>query len=420
MSEPVRECPEPSVASGKSSKRTTATPRTCQFIGGKPGCGIARPAATVPASEDERMEIFLWVLGTVVTTVFVTLIVLNLLPGEKKIQRRIEHAYDVDDPQFLRAMGHLLPPPVLGGNRVEALYNGDQIFPAMLDAIRGAKISITFETFIYWEGRIGRAFADALAERAQAGVRVHALVDWLGSKKMDASYLRDMEQAGVQVERFHPIRWYSVGKLNNRTHRKLLVVDGTVGFTGGVGIADEWTGDAQDAEHWRDTHFRLEGPAVAQMQAAFMDNWIEVTGDVLHGPDYFPELPHAGKELAQFFVSSPGGGGESAQLLYLMSIAAAGRSIELSAAYFLPDNNEVRQLVAARNRGVRVQIIVPGPVTDSAAVRRASRSTWGELLRAGIEIYEYQPTFYHVKVMTVDGLWVSVGSTNFEIGRAHV
>jgi cardiolipin synthase A/B len=187
-----------------------------------------------------------------------------------------------------------------------------------------------------------------------------------------------------------------------------------VGFTGGAGIGDEWSGDAQDAEHWRDTHFRLEGPAVAQMQAAFMENWIEVTGEVLHGPEYFPELRPVGGELAQFVVSSPGGGGESAQLLYLMSIAAAQRSIQLSAAYFVPDDNEVRQLVEARERGVRVQIIVPGPATDSAAVRRASRSTWGELLRAGVEIYEYQPTFYHVKVMTVDGLWVTVGSTNFD------
>jgi cardiolipin synthase len=187
-----------------------------------------------------------------------------------------------------------------------------------------------------------------------------------------------------------------------------------VGYTGGVGIGDEWTGNAQDPQHWRDSHFRLEGPAVAQMQAAFMENWIEVTGDVLHGPEYFPQIEHAGQELAQFFVSSPGGGGESAQLLYLMSIAAAARSIQLSAAYFVPDDNEVRQLVAARKRGVRVQIIVPGPITDSAVVRRASRSTWGELLHAGVEIHEYQPTFFHVKVMSVDGLWVTVGSTNFD------
>jgi cardiolipin synthase len=268
--------------------------------------------------------------------------------------------------------------------------------------------------YIYWKGAIGEQFTAALVERAQAGVKVHVLIDALGSQKIEEKVIERMKDAGVQVRLYNPLRWNTITRMNNRTHRKIMVVDGRVGYTGGVGIGDEWAGDAQDAAHWRDTHFRLEGPAVAQMQAAFMENWIEVTGDVLHGPEYFPELAHAGRQLAQFFVSSPGGGGESAQLLYLMSIAAAARSIQLSAAYFVPDDNEVRQLVAVRKRGVRVQIIVPGPITDSAAVRRASRSTWGELLRAGVEIYEYQPTFFHVKVMTVDGVWVTVGSTNFD------
>jgi cardiolipin synthase len=292
--------------------------------------------------------------------------------------------------------------------------NGDQIFPDMLEAIRGATRSITFEMYIYWKGSIGEQFTAALAERAQAGVKVHVLIDALGSQKIDPGVIARMRAAGVQVVLYNPVRWNTIARMNNRTHRKIMVVDGRIGYTGGVGIGDQWSGNAQDGEHWRDTHFRLEGPAVAQMQAAFMENWIEMTGEVLHGTEYFPELAEAGGELAQFFVSSPGGGGESAQLLYLMSIAAAGRSIGLSAAYFVPDDNEVRQLVEARKRGVRVQIIVPGPLTDSAAVRRASRSTWGELLRAGVEIYEYQPTFYHVKVMTVDSLWVTVGSTNFD------
>jgi cardiolipin synthase len=202
--------------------------------------------------------------------------------------------------------------------------------------------------------------------------------------------------------------------MNNRTHRKLLVVDGRVGFTGGVGIADEWAGDARDKSEWRDTHFRVEGPAVAQLQAAFMENWIEITGRVLHGEAYFPPLGPAGPHVAQFFVSSPGGGGESMQLMYLLSIAAASERLLISASYFVPDEVEVRALADAARRGVRVQIIVPGPDIDSEIVRRASRSTWGELLRAGVEIHEYQPTMYHCKVMIVDGLWVSVGSTNFD------
>jgi cardiolipin synthase A/B len=342
------------------------------------------------------------------------LLVANLTLGDKRIDQNVPSLYTVSDPQFVRTMGVMLGPALLPGNRVQALVNGDEIFADMLQAIRAAQKSITFEMYIYWRGTIGDEFTAALAERARAGVKVHVLIDALGSQKIDEAVIERMKQAGARVELYNPVRWHTLARMNNRTHRKIMVVDGRIGYTGGVGIGDEWRGDARNPAEWRDTHFRLEGPAVAQMQAAFMENWIEVTGEVLHGAEYFPELAPAGASGAQFFVSSPGGGGESAQFLYLMSIAAAGRSIQLSAAYFVPDNNEVRQLVAARARGVRVQLIVPGAVTDSAVVRRASRSTWGELLRAGVEIYEYQPTFFHVKVMTVDGLWVSVGSTNFD------
>ena len=357
-----------------------------------------------------------WRIGilTFLATGLGVLLAANLSLGDKKIDTSVASLYGVGDPQFVRAMNVMLGPALVPGNRTRALVNGDEIFPEMLEAIRGARKSITFEMYIYWKGAIGEQFTAALEERARSGVKVHVMIDALGSQKIEKTVLGRLRDAGVRVELYNPVRWDTIARMNNRTHRKIMVIDGAVGFTGGAGIGDEWSGDAQDANHWRDTHFRLEGPAVAQMQAAFMENWIEVTGEVLHGPEYFPELRPVGGELAQFVVSSPGGGGESAQLLYLMSIAAAQRSIQLSAAYFVPDDNEVRQLVEARGRGVRVQIIVPGPATDSAAVRRASRSTWGELLRAGVEIYEYQPTFYHVKVMTVDGLWVTVGSTNFD------
>jgi cardiolipin synthase len=354
------------------------------------------------------------VILTFLATGLGVLLVANLTLGDKHIDHNVTSLYSVADPQFVRNMNVMLGPPLLPGNRATALLNGDAIFPDMLQAIRSARRTITFEMYIYWSGSIGEEFTRALMERAQAGVKVHVLIDALGSQKIEESVIERMRAGGVRVELYNPVRWHTIARMNNRTHRKIMVVDGRIGYTGGVGIGDEWTGNAQDPQHWRDTHFRLEGPAVAQMQAAFMENWIEVTGEVLHGPEYFPELAPAGKELAQFFVSSPGGGGESAQLLYLMSIAAASRSIRLSAAYFVPDDNEVRQLIAARKRGVRVQIIVPGPITDSPAVRRASRAEWGGLLRAGVEIYEYQPTFYHVKVMTVDGLWVTVGSTNFD------
>lgn len=357
-----------------------------------------------------------WRIGilTFLATGLGVLLAANLSLGDKKIDTSVASLYGVGDPQFVRTMGVMLGPALVPGNRTRALVNGDEIFPEMLEAIRGARKSITFEMYIYWKGSIGEQFTAALEERARSGVKVHVLIDAVGSQKIEKKVLGRLRDAGARVELYNPVRWDTIARMNNRTHRKIMVIDGAVGYTGGAGIGDEWSGDAQDANHWRDTHFRLEGPAVAQMQAAFMENWIEVTGEVLHGQEYFPQLRPVGGELAQFVVSSPGGGGESAQLLYLMSIAAARRSIQLSAAYFVPDDAEVRQLVEARGRGVRVQIIVPGPVTDSGAVRRASRSTWGELLRAGVEIYEYQPTFYHVKVMTVDGLWVTVGSTNFD------
>jgi len=246
------------------------------------------------------------------------------------------------------------------------------------------------------------------------------LLDWLGSSKMDQAFLAEMRDAGVQIQRYHQPRWYNLDKMNNRTHRKELVVDGRIGFTGGVGIASEWTGHAQDPEHWRDSHFRAEGPVVAQMQAVFGDNCTKATGEVLDGPDYFPPLAAVGDGAGQMFASSPSGGSESMQLMYLLMITAAEHSIELSSSYFVPDGLSRDTLVAALRRGVRVRIITPGPYIDSETVRRASRALWGDLLEAGAEIYEYQPTMFHCKVLVVDGLVVSVGSTNFDDRSFHL
>lgn len=354
------------------------------------------------------------VLLTVIGTVLILLIVLNLSAAEKKIQHRVPTLYGVEDPQFERTTSQLLGPPLVVGNQVTSLLNGEQIFPEMLHAIRSAQRSITFETYIYWSGTIGREFADALSERARAGIKVHVLVDWVGAGKMDKNALQTLREAGVQIEKFRPPRWYSVTRMNHRTHRKLLVIDGKVGFTGGVGIADQWLGNAESPGQWRDSHFRLEGPAVAHMQAAFMDNWIKARAEVLHGNDYFPAIPEAGPSLAQAFKSSAEEGSESVRLMYLLSIASARRSIRIANAYFVPDDLSVQSFIDARERDVRVEIIVPGPHIDTGLVRRASRSRWGPLLEAGVEIFEYQPTMYHCKVMVVDDLWVSVGSTNFD------
>src|SRR6478752_3450259 len=251
------------------------------------------------------------VLISIVFGVLATMLALNFVEPEKRIEKKVGHRYGVADEQFQRELGTLLGPPIIDGSAIINLENGDEIFESMLRAVRSARRSITFETYIYWSGDIGDQFADALAERARAGIRVHMLVDWVGSQRMAAHMLERMREAGVEIERYHPLRWYHLARMNNRTHRKLLVVDGRIGFTGGVGIADPWSGDALDAEHWRDSHYRLEGPAVAQMQAAFLDNWIKTTGKVLQGPEYFPQLRPAGNALAQVFSSSSSGGGDS-------------------------------------------------------------------------------------------------------------
>jgi cardiolipin synthase A/B len=344
-----------------------------------------------------------------------TVIGLNFVQPERRLKQSVEHRYSTDDPEFRHELSTLLGPPIIEGNRVANLENGAEIFPAMLAAIKAARKSITFETYIYWSGEIGRQFAEALSERARAGVPVHVLVDWVGSQKMDENLVTLMEDAGVEVMRYHPLQWYHLMRMNNRTHRKVLVVDGKVGFTGGVGIADKWEGHAQDPDHWRDSHYRIEGPAVAQMQAAFMDNWIKTTGKVLRGDAYFPNLEKAGNVAGQVFTSSPSGGADSMLLMYLMAISSSVKTIDLSASYFVPDELTLTALYDALLRGVRVRIIVPGEHIDTKVVRKASRATWGKLLEAGATIHEYEPTMFHCKMLIVDGLLVSVGSTNFDM-----
>lgn len=357
-----------------------------------------------------------WTIAiTALVTLLVVVLSMNFATPEKKLERRITHRYATEDPQFHREMSVMLGPAIVPGNQVTALNDGDEIFPAMLAAIRGARETITFETYIYWSGTVGREFADALAERARAGVKVSMTIDWAGSIKMEQSLLQRMQDAGVEVQRYRPLHWYNLGRMNNRTHRKLLVVDGRIGFTGGVGIADQWSGHAQDPDHWRDMHFRIEGPVVAQLQAAFNDNWIKTTGAVLNGEKHFPPLQQAGDMNAHLFIASPAGGSESMHLMYLMSIAAATRTIDLAASYFVPDELIVKALVAAMQRGVRVRILLPGRHIDSETVRIASKREWGPLLQAGAQIHIYQPTMLHVKLLVVDEFMVSVGSTNFDI-----
>lgn len=362
----------------------------------------------------KKRKVFWVILITVLVTLLAGLLALNFATPEKKLERKLAHRYAISDPQFRREMGVLLGPSIVPGNQVRDLQNGAEIFPAMLEAIASAQQTINFETYIYWSGDIGRKMAELLAERAQAGVRVNVLLDWVGSLKMEQDLLDLMKQAGVKVHRYRPLHWYNLARMNNRTHSKLLIVDGKRAFTGGVGIADQWEGRAQDPEHWRDMHFELIGPAVTQFQAAFNDNWIKATGEVLNGAPYFPPNGTAGNMDAHMFISSPSGGSESMHLMYLMAIAAADRSIDLEAAYFVPDELIIRSLLEARQRGVRVRVLVPGEHIDSDTVRLASKASWGPLLEQGVEIHEYLPTMMHNKMLIVDQELVSVGSTNFD------
>ena len=356
---------------------------------------------------------WLALLASALTGALLVLVVLNVTLGDKQIDRRLEVSHAVADEQFLRTMGVLLGPGLVEGNHVLALANGDEIFPAMLADIRHARSSITLETYIFWSGDIGRQFVNALAERARAGVQVRVLLDWIGGD-LDEGQLQALRQSGAMVHSYNPPRLQTLARMNNRTHRKLMVVDGIIGYTGGVGIADKWRGNGEGVGHWRDTHFRVEGPVVAQIQAAFSDNWMQATGEVLLGDRFLPPLHQRGGMPAQMFTSSAGGGAESMQLMVLLSIASARHSLHISAPYFVPDEVAVAALVAASERGVKVQVLMPGPYMDWPVVLRASRHGWGRLLLAGVEIYLYQPGMYHVKTIVADGLWVSVGSTNFD------
>lgn len=359
-------------------------------------------------------SLLLVAVGSVLLTLAVVFVATNVSGAERRIRWQLPRLYETDDREFRRALGSLLGPPLVAGNRVTPLCNGDAIFPAMLEAIRSASETVTFETFIYWSGQIGGAFADALSERAEAGVRVHVLLDWVGTRQMDDRLLAQLKTAGVEVRRFHRPSWRHITRLNNRTHRKLLITDGAVGFTGGVGIADQWRGDARNPEEWRDSHFRVEGPVVAQMQAVFLDNWMRATGKVLHGPTYFPPLRAAGDIDAQMFSSSPNGGGDSMHLMYLLALTAAHSTIDISASYFVPDRLTIDTLIDAAGRGVIVRVLLPSHHMDSIFVRKASRALWGPLLEAGIVLAEYQPTMLHKKCLVVDARFVSVGSTNFD------
>jgi len=329
--------------------------------------------------------------------------------------------YAVEDPappssqDFRWAAEALTGHATISGNKVDVLVNGDEIFPAVLEAVRGARETLNIETYVYWQGEIAVDLAEAVCERARDGVECRVLIDAVGSAKMDPRVITQMRDAGAEVVRFRPPKPHLLRRADNRSHRRAIVVDGRVGFTGGVGIAGEWEGNAEDPDHWRDTHFRVEGPIVHALQGAFGEHWVEATGEALVGERFLPTIePFEDGVTMQLVRSGARVGDTNIEILFYLAIASAEESIELTAAYFAPRPPFLEALCEAAKRGVKVSVLVPGPHIDKEFVRVAGRAVYQELLECGVGVHEYQPTMLHAKSMVVDGCWASVGTANFD------
>jgi cardiolipin synthase A/B len=319
-------------------------------------------------------------------------------------------SYGVASPDFqhlLEVQASGLP----GGNQATVLNNGDGFFPAILEAIRGARASVNIELYIFAKGMMAEQFVEALCAKAREGIEVRVLVDAVGER---LGKLGDkLKEGGVNFQIYKPRKLFSIAKTGDRTHRKIITVDGRIGFTGGLAIDDRWAGDARNPDEWRDTVVRVEGPAVLALQRVFLEDWLYTTGEVLDGPRQFPVAQEAGDVKAQAVASSRTSQLSGAKLHYYIPMQAARDHIWIENAYFLPDKDIRVALCAAARRGVDVRVVVPGKNIDIKAVRYAARGYYEELLNAGVKIYEYQPTMIHCKVMVVDGVWSSIGSMNF-------
>ena len=320
----------------------------------------------------------------------------------------------ISEPSFRATVVGYAGGVVVGGNRIDVLLNGDEIFPAKLDLIRAARKTITYAQYVFEEGEPAADTAQALAERCRAGVKVHVLVDAVGSLMMPSQYRDWLTEAGCELALYRPLSPWAMDRVNNRNHRRILVVDGRAGVTGGSGTSGKWSGNGRQEGQWRDTDLRLEGPVVSQLQGAFAENWLEATGVALGGPDYFPSpIEPKGQVESQIVRSSPAGGSVAMYTMFLLAIASARRSIYITNPYFVPDDKMLSTLLQARQRGVRVVLLLPG-ATDHNLVRQASRSELGRLLQAGVKVYEYRAALLHAKTMVIDSIWATVGSTNLD------
>jgi cardiolipin synthase A/B len=352
--------------------------------------------------------------------IFTVVIILGIVGAllafaQDQVTLKVQSPHAIDDPLFPGYVSALLGTNATGGNAYEVLTNGDQIFPPMLAAVNAAQRRISFETYIYNKGSVGQQFTDAFIAAAKRGVLVQLVVDAMGSNKIPKEWAEAMKSAGIKIGEFGQPKWYSLEELNYRTHRKILVVDGRIAFTGGVGLDDQWLGHAEDKNHWRDTMIRIEGPSARLMEGAFAENFVETSEDpVAPVVDPPAEIPPSPQDSAMVLRSSPTGGSNDLKRLYLLTIAAARRTLDISSPYFVTDESSDWSLEQAVRRGVKVRILVEGDLTDAKPVKYASRYTYQKFLDMGIEIYEYQPTMMHTKAMIVDGRWSIFGSANFD------
>ncbi|MEO6926444.1 MAG: phospholipase D-like domain-containing protein [Rhodanobacter sp.] len=359
--------------------------------------------------------IYLYILAAIGVVGLCMLVYDWLVPDQSEIAPRclsIDTALDAEESAL--ALSANLNAPLVDGNAIDVLLNGDEIFPAMLDAIRQAQHSIHLLTYIYWQGAIARRFAEELAAASRRGVQVRLLVDAVGGEKMSNTMVDELSDAGCTFAWFRPLRWYNIGRFNNRTHRKVMVVDGRIGFTGGVGIAEVWTGHAQDPEHWRDDHFRIRGPAVRYLQGSFGVNWRQATGEVLAGASLFPQLQVAGDVRIVAIDAAPSIRISTIAFTYWLFFHGAREEIRVTTPYYVPDPRLQLGLAAAARRGLKVTLLVPGPHIDTKLVSRASKTYYRDLLQAGVAIHEYQPSMIHTKTVTVDGAYALIGSPNFD------
>src|SRR5438874_4992623 len=355
-------------------------------------------------------------LAIIVTIVGIAWALIVLLQPAPKYHLAQTPDGSIDSPDFVRQLEAMTDTRLQRAGPVDVLTNGENFYEAELEAIRGAKRNINLEAYIFHHGQVAKRFLAALAERARAGVQVRIVVDALGSFSTSRHFFKPLLEAGGHMEWYHPLRWNNWTRVNNRTHRELMVVDGEVGFIGGAGIDDQWLSGTRRQPRWRDTVCRVRGEAVAGLQGVFLENWLNSSGEILAGNDFFPELPTNGSAQGFVIDSSPSFGGSTrAHVLYQALIRSANKSIYITTPYFLPDTSIREEMLRAiKERHVQIRIITPGRKSDHAMTRNSGRALYGDLLEAGAEIYEYNPTMIHAKVLIVDGHWSVVGSTNFD------